>query len=62
MKWQVMHVDLDERNALSKKLGVPPIIATLLLNRGLDTEDKVREYLEPKLDDCLLYTSDAADE
>ena len=54
MKWQVMHVDLDDRNALSKKLGVPPIIATLLLNRGLDTEDKVREYLEPKLDD--LYS------
>ena len=35
--------------ALAKTLGMPPLMARVLLSRGLDTPDKVRAFLKPDL-------------
>ena len=41
----------DGAEALARRLSTAPLIAQLLHNRGLDSEDACRAFLEPKLTD-----------
>lgn len=49
--WILRHADFNARDRIVSELGLLPVVATVLVNRGLrDTED-VRRFLEPKLSD-----------
>jgi single-stranded-DNA-specific exonuclease len=51
MTWQVAEPDEAAVAALAKALGVPPLVAALLVNRGIEGEDAARRYLNPSLAD-----------
>ncbi len=39
--------DVDE---LSRELDLPPIIIKILMNRGIDTSDEIRGFIDPKME------------
>jgi len=65
-KWLYKCRNLDRNTVLefSKKYSLSPIIATLLFNRGLDSEEKVRSFFSKSIKDVhnpkLLIDADAA--
>jgi single-stranded-DNA-specific exonuclease len=48
--WQMHPERLDLVGQVSSRHGLPPLIARLLLNRGLSDPEEVLAYLEPTLD------------
>jgi len=55
-----------DRQEMADRLGVAPMVAQVLHNRGLDDVDEARRYLDPQLGDlhppdALAGTADAAD-
>ena len=48
--WQMHPERLDLVGQVSSRHGLPPLIARLLLNRGLSDPDEVLAFLEPTLD------------
>ena len=42
--------DLEKSQSLSKELKLSPVIANLLVQRGIDTTDKVEKFFNPSLD------------
>ncbi len=50
-KWEVKFPDIEKSSALAVKLGVSPILAQLLISRGIDTEEEARKYLSPTFAD-----------
>ena len=54
LRWDVLdQVSADEVNKLSQSLRIPPVIARMLLCRGITEVDTARRFFEPSLD--LLY-------
>jgi single-stranded-DNA-specific exonuclease len=53
LKWAVL--DPDERivTTLSQKLGIPDLLAKVLVNRGILSADDARKFLDPKVRDLL---------
>lgn len=51
MDWLRTHTDPRETGALARALRVSPILATLLLRRGLGAPDQAQAFLEPSLRD-----------
>lgn len=49
-RWQLCRVEQGEVKALSQGLGVSPLIATLLLNRGCKSPYEARVFLDAPLD------------
>ncbi|MBL9122140.1 MAG: single-stranded-DNA-specific exonuclease RecJ [Planctomycetaceae bacterium] len=47
--WRIRPHDQDRIVAFERAARVPPVIAQLLLGRGIDDPDRAREFLEPKL-------------
>ncbi|TFJ44013.1 single-stranded-DNA-specific exonuclease RecJ [Carnobacterium divergens] len=49
MNWKLNQPQLNEAaiTALSEELSTSPLVTTLLVNRGLDTKDKVQHFLKP---------------
>lgn len=47
--WKVNTWNHDKVNFLSQSLEIPPIIAHLLINRGIDTVDKSEEFFKPSI-------------
>lgn len=47
-KW-IMHAKKADFKGLGEALGVDQVVARIMVNRGLDTEEKMRRYLEPTL-------------
>ncbi|MBS0208517.1 MAG: single-stranded-DNA-specific exonuclease RecJ [Planctomycetes bacterium] len=47
--WRIAPRDLDRQHALQRAAGVSPIVAQLLLSRGVDTAETARLFLEAKL-------------
>jgi single-stranded-DNA-specific exonuclease len=43
--------DQAEANRLSKELNISPVLANLLIQRGVDSFDKARSFFRPSLDD-----------
>ena len=45
--WNVKSPNIETSTRLALRLGIPQLIAQLLVNRGVETEDAAREYLYP---------------
>jgi single-stranded-DNA-specific exonuclease len=50
-RWTIRKHDFDEVSSLSKKLGLPPLVAALLISRGHHDEDSARKFLNPQFED-----------
>jgi single-stranded-DNA-specific exonuclease len=50
-RWNVLSSLPDQVEQLAAQLGVIPLVAQLLLQRGLDNPDQARKFLEPSLGD-----------
>ncbi|RMI08672.1 MAG: single-stranded-DNA-specific exonuclease RecJ [Calditrichaeota bacterium] len=49
-RWVIDHdVDEDEVDRLQKELGIPRVLAHILLKRGIDSFEKARPYFRPDL-------------
>lgn len=48
-KWVIQETDSGLRDKLVKELGISPILANLLLNRGLRDPQEITEFLNPSL-------------
>lgn len=48
-RWRIRSYDPERVAWLERATGVPPLIAQLLLVRGIDSPESVRRFLEPKL-------------
>lgn len=47
--WKISTWNHEKINYLSQSLEIPPIIAHLLINRGIDTPKKVEEFFKPSI-------------
>ena len=57
--WEDVPVDVERARTLQAKLGVPPVIARLLCQRGLDDAAAAERFLHPdlsQLNDPFLLT------
>ena len=58
-EWRVKSPDIEKSSALAVRLGVSPVLAQLLVNRGIETEDAAQTYLYPTFanlhDPFLMY-------
>lgn len=66
-KWMIdREIDEETVDHLTKELGVPPVLARVLLKRGIDDFDKARIYFRPDLeslhDPFLMKDMDIATE
>ena len=50
-KWTYASPDPEKAKAIQKKENLDPVIVQILLNRGIDTEQKIEEFLRPSLED-----------
>ena len=48
--WEPRTPDIDKSSRLAVRLGISQLLAQLLINRGIETEDAARAYLYPTLD------------
>lgn len=48
-KWNILKHDQERVRTFAVELGVPPLVAALLLARGYDTNAKADEFLNPSL-------------
>jgi single-stranded-DNA-specific exonuclease len=46
-RWDVKHLDIDKTNELAKQLNIAPLVASLLVNRGMDTVEAAEAFLHP---------------
>ena len=49
-KWEPKTPDVERSSRLAKSLEISQLVAQLLINRGIETEDAARKHLRPKLD------------
>jgi len=49
MIWKIAKPDPECARELARALNIPGILATLLLNRGIQAEESARRFLEPQL-------------
>ena len=47
--WEPRTPDIDKSSRLAVRLGISQLVAQLLINRGIETEDAARAYLYPTL-------------
>ena len=50
-KWQIYETDENEVNKLKEKYKINTLLATILVNRGIISEEKVKHFLEPTRQD-----------
>ena len=50
-KWESFAVDENKIQEISKKYQISELLAKILLNRNIDTDDKIEKFLYPKLED-----------
>ena len=44
-RWVVRPSNIEKMNELVEKIGVSPLVASLLVNRGLENPDEARAFL-----------------
>lgn len=47
--WKIAPWQADKVNFITKNLQIPPLIAHILINRGVDTPEKITEFLKPSV-------------
>ena len=50
-KWQIYEIDVDKVEELKEKYKLNDLLATILVNRGITSEEKIRQFLEPTRQD-----------
>lgn len=50
-RWQAVRIDDEKSHQLADELAIHPIIAKMLLRRGIDRVDDAKRFLDPKLSD-----------
>lgn len=50
-KWETYNVDNKIVEKIAKKNNISLLLARILVNRGVDTEEKIKKFLYPSLDD-----------
>lgn len=50
-RWEIQAPDAAAADALARQAGVSPVVASLLLSRGVDTPEAARRFLSPSLKD-----------
>lgn len=50
-KWETYNVDNDAVVRLAQKNNISLLLARILINRGIDTDEKIKKFLYPSLDD-----------
>jgi len=50
MRWEYHRVDESIVNSISEELGVSPVLACILVNRGVRNADEARQFLELRID------------
>ena len=48
--WEPRTPDIDKSSRLAVRLGISQLVAQLLINRGIETEDVAHTYLYPEFD------------
>ncbi|MDZ7816433.1 MAG: hypothetical protein U5N86_10680 [Planctomycetota bacterium] len=48
-QWVIRHPDFSARDRLVESVGISPVVASVLVNRGITEEDEVRAFLKPSL-------------
>lgn len=48
--WEHQRPDIEKSSRLAARLGISQLVAQLLINRGIHTEDEAHTYLYPKFD------------
>ena len=51
--WNVQKIDKKKQSSFAKDLNVSPILAQILLNRGIQTKDQARRYLYDDVSKCF---------
>ncbi|MCK4994885.1 MAG: single-stranded-DNA-specific exonuclease RecJ [Candidatus Omnitrophica bacterium] len=51
--WNILKIDTKKQQSFSKDLGISPILAQILLNRGIQTKDQARRYLYDDISKCF---------
>ena len=50
-KWEGFQIDESKISEISKKHNINELLARILLNRNIDTDEKIEKFLYPKLED-----------
>ena len=50
-KWEYYSCNKKKIEEIQEKFGVTRLLATILVNRGITQEDKIRKFLEPTRED-----------
>lgn len=50
--WNFRPIDAAKQKAFSAELGISPVLAQILLNRGITDKEESRRYLDARLEDC----------
>ena len=50
-KWQIYETDDEKIEELKEKYKLNDLLVTILVNRGIDNEEKIRQFLEPTRQD-----------
>lgn len=50
-KWEYYSCNEKRIEEIQEKFGVTRLLATILVNRGITEEDKIRKFLEPTRED-----------
>ncbi len=46
-KWEYYSINEKEVNRISKKFNIDKLLATILVNRGITSDEEIRKFLEP---------------
>ena len=48
-RWRILNSDKERVDALFRELKIHPAICNILVQRGIDTYDKAKDYFRPQL-------------
>lgn len=51
--WNIKKIDTRKQRSFAQDLGISPILAQILLNRGIQTKDQARSYLYDDISKCF---------
>ena len=50
-KWEVYQEDEEKVKQLANQNGISPLLASILINRNIDTSEKVKQFINPTRND-----------
>src|SRR5947209_8562806 len=50
-RWRINKVQKEKADALFRELKIHPVLCSVLVQRGIDTYEKAKQYFRPQLSD-----------